>query len=189
MRPLTLIAAMTPAGVIGKDGKIPWHLPEDLRRFKRLTTGHAIVMGRKTHESIGKPLPNRANIVISRTLAFAEKPASGADDGGVRIMAPATGIVICRSFEDALETAYRIDESPFVVGGAEIYALALPLATKLEITYVVNDSEKALAFGGEGLVFFPGLHPNPWVWRCVHAEPAAESPNVEFMTFERRTQP
>lgn len=185
MRPLTLIVAMTPAGVIGKDGKIPWHLPEDLKRFKRLTTGHAILMGRKTHESIGKALPNRRNIVLSR------RPYAASLEGLVEPAAPVSpGMLEWQTtIERALTSAYQTDDSPFVIGGAEIYALALPLATKLEITYVVNDSEKALAFGGDGLVFFPGLCPNPWVWRCVHAEPAAESPNVEFMTFERRTQP
>ncbi len=179
MKSLTLIVAMTPAGVIGKDGKIPWHVSEDMKRFKRLTTGHAIIMGRKTYDSIGKPLPNRTNIVVTRgdpIVVLAD----------VTVNSPP--LVVRSSMEDALDTAYKVDPEPFVIGGAEIYALALPLATKLEVTYVVNDSEKALAFGGEGFVFFPGLYPNPWHWRCVHAEPAAESPNVEFMTFERRTQ-
>jgi dihydrofolate reductase len=179
MRPLTLIVAMTPAGVIAVDGKIPWHVSEDMKRFKRLTTGHAIIMGRKTFDSIGRPLPNRTNIVITR----------GDIDGLLKTLAPGSGVVVCSSFEDALETAYKCDSDPFVIGGGEIYALAFPLATKLEITYVARQSEYGL--GGEKVVLFPGFYPNPWRpnpwhWRCVHSEPATETPNVEFMTFERR---
>jgi dihydrofolate reductase len=172
---------MTPAGVIGKDGKIPWHVSEDMKRFKRLTTGHAIVMGRKTYESIGKPLPNRTNIIVTRTPhEYLTKAPGDLEKLG--------GAYIVPTLATALDTAYGHDPEPFVIGGAEIYALALPLATRLEVTYVVNESEKALAFGGEGLVFFPGLHPNPWDWRCTRSEPATDSPNVEFMTYERRVR-
>lgn len=174
MKPLTLIVAMTPAGVIAVNGKIPWYVSEDMKRFKRLTTGHAIIMGRRTYDSIGKPLPNRTNIVVTR----------GDIDALLKTLAPGSGVVVCSSFEDALETAYKVDESPFVIGGGEIYTLAFRHVTKLEITYVARKSEKARH---SDEVFFPGLYPNPWHWRCVHSEPAVETPNVEFMTFERRT--
>lgn len=172
MKPLTLIVAMTPAGVIAVDGKIPWHVFEDMKRFKRLTTGHAIIMGRKTFESIGRPLPNRRNIVLSR------KPVASLE------------VEWQTSFEDALKSARNTDESPFVIGGGEIYTLAFPHVTKLEITYVARKSEQVL-LGERGplresVVFFPGLYPNPWHWRCVRSEPAIDFPNVEFMTFERR---
>lgn len=173
MKPLILIVAMTPAGVIAVDGKIPWHVSEDMKRFKRLTTGHAIVMGRKTYESIGKPLPNRTNIVITR----------GDIDALLKTLAPGSGVVVCSSFEDGLETAYKVDSDPFVIGGGEIYKLAFPHVTKLEITYVARKEEQGLS--GENVVFFPGLYPDPWLWRCVNVE-LAETPNVEFMTFERR---
>jgi len=175
VKSLTLIVAMTPAGVIGKDGKIPWHVSEDMKRFKRLTTGHAIIMGRKTYDSIGKPLPNRTNIVVTR----GDPIAVLAD---VTVNSPP--LVVRSSMEDALDTAYKVDPEPFVIGGAEIYALALPLATKLEVTYVARKEEQGLS--GENVVFFPGLYPNPWHWRCVHSEPATETSNVEFMTYERR---
>ncbi len=191
MKPLILIVAMTPEGVIGRDGKIPWRLPEDMKRFKALTTNHAIVMGRKTYESIGKPLPNRRNIVLSR------KPYAASLAG---LVAPAASPVVFDGslewqtrFEDALRSAYNTDESPFVIGGAEIYELALPFATKFEITYVGRENEVGLA--GPGNVLFPGttcndhtgrFHPDLREWRCVRAEPAVETPNVEFMTFERR---
>ena len=175
MRPLTLIVAMTPAGVIAVDGKIPWHVSEDMKRFKRLTTGHAIIMGRKTYESIGKPLPNRTSIVISRGNPVAVQ-------GDVTAHSPT--LVVRSSLEDALDTAYKVDTDPFVIGGGEIYMLAFPYVTKLEITYVARKSEQGLH--GEKVVFFPGLYPNPWHWRCVRSEPAIEFPNVEFMTFERR---
>jgi dihydrofolate reductase len=184
MRPLTLIVAMTPAGVIGEDGKIPWHVPEDMKRFKRLTTGHAIIMGRKTYDSIGKPLPNRTNIVVTRarkTYDSSANPMAAMDD----VTANSPMLAVRSSLEDALDTAYKVDSEPFVIGGAEIYSLAFPLVTKLEVTYVVRKDEHGLS---GNLVFFPGLYPNLWDWRCVHAEPAAESPNVEFMTFERRVQ-
>jgi dihydrofolate reductase len=175
MRPLTLIVAMTPAGVIAVDGKIPWHVSEDMKRFKRLTTGHAIVMGRKTYESIGKPLPNRTNIVITRG-----DPIPVLAD--VTVNSPT--LVVRSSMEDALDTAYKVDSDPFVIGGGEIYTLAFPYVTKLEITYVARKTEEGLH--GENVVFFPGLYPNPWHWRCVRSEPAIESSNVEFATFERR---
>lgn len=177
MKSLTLIVAMTPAGVIGKDGKIPWHVSEDMKRFKRLTTGHAIIMGRKTYDSIGKPLPNRTNIVVTRANPVA---APAIDD----VTANSSMLAFCSSLEDALETAYKVDSDPFVIGGGEIYKLAFPHVTKLEITYVARKEEQGLS--GENVVFFPGLYPNPWHWRCVHSEPATETSNVEFMTYERR---
>jgi len=182
MRSLTIIVAMTPDGVIGKDGRIPWHIPEDLKRFKALTTGHAIIMGRKTFESIGKPLPNRRNIVLSR------KPYAASLQG---LVAPAASPVAFNgslewqtSFEDALRSAYNTDDSPFVIGGAEIYRLAQPLATKLEVTYVARASEIGLTVDA-CWSFAEGSQASPWVWRITSAV-VAQEPNVEFMTYERR---
>jgi dihydrofolate reductase len=135
-------------------------------------------MGRKTYESIGKPLPNRTNIVMTR--GSANVPVVPGDSS-------LSNIVIVSSLQDALSEAYKSDPEPFVIGGGEIYTLALPHVTKLEITYVARKEEQGFSgFSGKDVVFFPGLYPNPWHWRCVHSEPAVEFPNVEFMTFERR---
>jgi dihydrofolate reductase len=109
--PLALIVAVARDGIIGRDGALPWHLPEDLRHFKRLTRGHAIVMGRRTFESIGRPLPERRNLVVSRTLA-----------------APPPGVELFPSLDAALAAARTTDPEPFVIGGAALYAEALPRA-------------------------------------------------------------
>ena len=114
-----IIVAMTRDGVIGKDGRLPWRLSADLRRFKSLTMGHTLIMGRKTWQSLGRPLPGRTSIVISRQQSLA-LPAE---------------VVVAHSFEEALHHA-RHDDTPFVIGGAEIYALALPVAARLHITWV-----------------------------------------------------
>jgi dihydrofolate reductase len=120
MRPLALVVAMTPDRVIGLNGDMPWHIPEDLKHFRRVTIGHAIIMGRKTHESIGRPLPRRRNIVITRNRD-AEFP----------------GCEVAHSLEVAIDMAREGgDDEPRIVGGGAIYALALPLATKLIVTEV-----------------------------------------------------
>ncbi len=118
-RELQMIVAASRNGCIGKDGDLPWHIGEDLKRFKRLTQGHAIIMGRKTHESIGRALPKRRNIVITRR--------AGAAFEGCEVVA---------SLEEALERAWTTDPAPFVIGGASIYEAALPLATRIHLTRV-----------------------------------------------------
>lgn len=173
MNPLTLIAAMTPDAVIAVDGKIPWRVPEDLRRFKQLTTGHAIIMGRKTHDTIGRALPDRTNIVITRNLP----------PGGIRAL---RDCFFAPSFGSALEFAYSRDPSPFVIGGGEIYAAALSYATALEITLVARRGHRS--FGPHTVVTrFPlrwdDLH---WNFRLVASKPA-EEPDVEYHTYDRRS--
>jgi dihydrofolate reductase len=117
---VSILVAVAENGVIGRDGKLPWHLADDLRRFKQLTLGHAIVMGRKTWESIGRPLPGRRSIVISRQPGY---HAEGAD--------------VVASLEAALKVAESTgNEEAFVIGGAEIYRLAIPLADRLYLTRV-----------------------------------------------------
>jgi len=112
---LHIIAALADNGVIGDAGKIPWHLSEDLKRFKRLTLGHPVIMGRKTYASLGKPLPGRRNLVLTRGPAIP----------GVECFASlAAAVAACR------------DETVFVIGGAEIYRQALPLAQGLLLTHV-----------------------------------------------------
>lgn len=121
------MAAMAENRTVGINNALPWHLPEDLKYFKRTTSGKAIIMGRKTYESIGRPLPNRTNIVISRNPEF-----------------QAEGIRVVRTLEDAIELAESVNEingvdEVMVIGGAAIYELALPKADRLYLTHVHAD--------------------------------------------------
>ena len=153
---VTLVAALARNGVIGVDGGLPWHIPGDLPRFKAMTLGHVLVMGRKTYESIGRPLPDRTTIVVTRQPDW--------HDGAQ--------VLVGHSVDDALARASELDEKVFVVGGAQIYAEALPLADRLELTHV--DLEP------DGDTFFP---PVDWSeWRVVRREPGER---CEYVTYER----
>ncbi|MGD8384652.1 MAG: dihydrofolate reductase [Lysobacterales bacterium] len=114
---LTLIAAMGENRAIGLNGRMPWHLPEELQHFKRATMGKALVMGRKTWQAIGRPLPGRQNIVVSKNPAFT---AAGAD--------------VCQSLDAAVHTARS--EEIMVIGGGQLYALALPRAQRMILTLI-----------------------------------------------------
>ena len=122
--PLALIVAVARNGVIGKNGQLPWHVSEDLKHFKKTTNGHAIIMGRNTHDSIGRPLPKRRNIVVTR-------------QGG----AVFRGCETAHSLEEAIALARTTDPCPFVIGGASLYQEALPLATELHLTTIDRDVE------------------------------------------------
>lgn len=136
--PISLIAALSENRVIGIKNHLPWNLPEDLKRFRTLTSGHPIIMGRKTFESIGKPLPKRENIVITRDPAYARE-----------------GIRVASSLESAIEIARAgSPQEIFVIGGAEIYRLALPLADRLYLTLVSGQFE--------GDAFFPDWSVHAW---------------------------
>lgn len=138
MKPLAMVVAMTADRVIGKDGGMPWHIPEDLKHFRRVTMGHAIIMGRKTHESIGRALPRRRNIVITRQR---DAVFEGCD--------------VAHSIEDAIAMARAGgDDEPRIVGGGVIYELALPLATKLYVSEVALDVD--------GDTHFPPFDPEQW---------------------------
>ncbi len=154
--PLTLIVAIADGGVIGKDGGLPWRIPEDLKHFKAETMGHAIIMGRKTHESIGRALPGRRNIVVSRSQKSFE------------------GCEAAESLEAAIASARTTDDEPRVIGGAAIYQAALPLATKILLTEVHRPME--------GDAFFRLDRAG---WREVSRRSAVESEGVEFVTLER----
>lgn len=128
---ISMIAAITRNRVIGRNGDLVVRIPDDLKRFRALTAGHPVVMGRKTYESIGRPLPNRTNYVISRTT-------------GLQI----PGVVVCPSLDEALDLAEKEPGGEiFVIGGGEIYAQALPRADKLYMTIVDTETE--------GDTFFP----------------------------------
>jgi len=135
--PLALVVAAAKNGVIGKDGKLPWRIPEDLKHFKRVTVGHAVIMGRKTWDSIGKPLVDRRNIVVTR-------------DAALQI----PGVEVVTSVEEAIARARENDDEPRVIGGAEIYARTLPLATRIYLTEVNRDVE--------GDAFLPALDRSEW---------------------------
>ncbi|MCC5864832.1 MAG: type 3 dihydrofolate reductase [Wenzhouxiangella sp.] len=162
MPELTLVAAMARGRVIGAAGGMPWHLPADLAHFKRVTLGHPVVMGRKTFESIGRPLPGRRNIVLSRS-------ASGL---------PA-GLEQFSNLEQAL-AALEESSSLMVIGGGEIYRLTLPQATRLVLTFI--DA------GFDGDTYFPEFSLKDWRLSQMEARPADDS-NVHdliFAEFERR---
>ena len=154
---VTIVAAVARNGVIGVDGGLPWHLPDDLRRFKELTLGHVLVMGRKTYESIGHPLPGRATIVVTRSPSW--------DSGAAEVR-------VAGSVSDAIAAAAALDDEVFVVGGAEVYTAALPLADRLELTWV--DAEP------EGDTTFPELDLRDW--RQVRSE---EADGAAYATYER----
>jgi dihydrofolate reductase len=119
-----LIVAVARNGVIGKDGALPWHISEDLKHFKKTTDGHAIIMGRKTHDSIGRPLPQRRNIVVTR-----------------RAGALFPGCEAAHNLDEAIALARTTDACPFIIGGASLYEEALPLATELHLTTIEEDVE------------------------------------------------
>jgi dihydrofolate reductase len=157
---VVLVAGMARDRTIGKDGGIPWHYTEDLRTFKRSTLGSALVMGRKTMESIGRLLPGRESIVLSRDPAAVEARWPGAH-----------GVA---SLEEALQAALRLGQSRVsVIGGGEIYAVALPVADRVLLTYIPED--------GGGDTFFPEL--DAATWQAISRE---SIDRVELVTFTRR---
>lgn len=162
---ISLAVAMDRGGVIGRDGTLPWHITEDLRHFKALTWGKPIVMGRRTFEAIGRPLPGRHNIVVSRTPGF-----------------QAPGCTVTASVDQALAAAGEVPEV-VVIGGGVVYAETLPLAGRLYITLVHAEVE--------GDTWFP--HYDPADWReCEREGPfdSATSPySFEFIVTERRDAP
>ncbi len=153
--PLSLIVAMTRSGVIGRAGGLPWRLSSDLKRFKSLTMGHHLLMGRKTYESLGRPLPGRTTVVITRQANYQ----------------PATGVLIARSLDEALKIAGS-DTEPFVIGGGEIFAEALPQVERLSITWVEADVR--------GDTRFPALNLDEW--QHVHSELIAADAKNEYDT-------
>jgi len=133
---ISIVVAIAENNAIGKENKLLWHLPADLRHFKEVTTGHTIIMGRKTYDSVGKPLPNRRNIVITRK--------SGLEIPGVEVV---------HTLEEALVLCNE-DEEVFIGGGAEIYKMAMSLTDKIYLTVVkgIFDAD----------TFFPEIDPNNW---------------------------
>jgi dihydrofolate reductase len=161
---VSLVVAMDRNRVIGHRGKIPWHLSDDLKRFKALTMGHHIIMGRKTWESIGRALPGRTSVVITRDPAYR-----------------AAGATAVASLAQALALA-QDDSEAFVIGGAQIYRAALPLARRIYLTQLQAEYP--------GDTFFPLLEPHEWheSAREHHAAQGAQ-PAWDFVICERRVTP
>ena len=135
---ISAIAAMSKNRVIGKDNQIPWYLPADLKFFQRTTFGHYVLMGRKNYTSLGKPLPRRTNVVITRNPFFIS-----------------SGCIVVYSLEEALSVAYAAGESEaFIIGGGEIYRLAIPYLERIYLT--------TLDLLVEGTVYFPEINPEHW---------------------------
>jgi dihydrofolate reductase len=153
-----LVAAVAANGVIGRRGQLPWHLPEDLRYFKRLTLGHPIIMGRRTWESVGRPLPGRENIVVSRTAGY-----------------EAPGAAVASSLDAALALCAG-EPVVFVIGGEQLFAEALPLAAGLVLTEIHRDYE--------GDTRFPAYDRSRW--RETQREPhtAADGTKFDFVLYE-----
>ena len=159
---VTIVAAIAANGVIGRAGGLPWRLPADMRHFKRLTVGHVVIMGRRTYESIGHPLPGRTTVVVSRRLTVPPPPTDS----------PATAVFTADSVEGAVARALELDDEVFVAGGAQVYADAIELADRMVLTLV--DGEPA------GDTRFPKVD---WDrWRETERQ---LSDGLTFVTYER----
>lgn len=154
---------MTKNRVIGQNNHLPWHLPKDLQRFKALTTGHPIIMGRKTYESIGKPLPNRTNIILTRDQDFT-----------------ASGCLIANSIKQAMHYAGEVDSEVFIIGGADIYQQFLPQITRLYLTIVETELT--------GDAYFPVFDAAKWqeVFREPHLADEKHAYPFQFLVLEKK---
>lgn len=156
------MAAVAANNALGKDNQLIWHLPADLKRFKKTTLNHAVIMGRKTYESLKNPLPNRTNIIITRDRNYKVE-----------------GWLVVNSLEEALKVAAKTDENPFILGGAEIYRQAMKFVDKLDITFVHHQFEAD--------VFFPEI--DKTIWKETSREDFKADENnkydYSFVTFER----
>jgi dihydrofolate reductase len=156
MMGISIIAAMSRNRVIGREGAIPWHIPADLRRFRELTLGHTVIMGRKTFESIGSPLAGRRNVVVTGRKDYS-----------------AEGVLVVHSLKEAIESSDR-DGELFICGGSEIYRQALPLCSRIYLTVVDIDVE--------GDRCFPPIPAD--VFREISREVISEHPPAQFIVLE-----
>ena len=134
---IVIVAAVGRNGIIGSGGGLPWHIPEDMARFKRLTMGHTIIIGRETFESIGRPLDGRVNVVLTTREDWSFE-----------------GVVVARSLESALQVAADLGQDAYISGGQAVYRDAMPMADRLELTEV--------ALEPEGDTFFPEVDWSQW---------------------------
>lgn len=159
---ITLIAAAAENNALGKDNDLLWHLPEDFKRFKQITSGHYIIMGRKTFESFPKPLPNRTHIIITRQEEYLVE-----------------GCLVVHSLEEALEIAPQ-NEEVFIIGGAQIYKQALPFADKIDLTRVHIELDAD--------AFFPEFNTSEWnlVFSEKHFKDEKHQYDFTFETYIKK---
>jgi dihydrofolate reductase len=155
-----LVAAVASNGVIGVDGRLPWHLPEDLKHFKKLTLGHPIIMGRKTWESLGKALPGRENIVVSSQPGYEAQGAAVASSLGA-------ALALCAG-----------EPVAFVIGGYRLFLDSLPVATGIVLTEIQKDYE--------GDTYFPAFDRDAWREAQREAHTAADGMRFDFVLYERK---
>lgn len=160
---VTLIAAIARNRVIGKDGDLPWRLPADFRHFKRTTVGHPLIMGRRTFESLGKPLPDRTNIVVTRNRDYRPE-----------------GAVVVSSFDDAMRVARQQNTDVFIGGGEDVFRHFLPSADRMILTWIDEEFE--------GDTFFPAFDESEWrvVSREDHEPDEKNRYRYSFVVYERR---
>jgi len=159
MTSLALIVAVAQHGVIGKNNTLPWHLPEDLKRFRALTMGHHIIMGRKTYESLGRLLPGRTTVIVTRNRQYSVE-----------------GALIAHTLQEAIQLCGD-DPEVFLIGGAELFADGLKLADKLYLTTI--DAEY------EGDVFFPEFDPAAWQKVSQETHTSANELAFSYITYTR----
>jgi len=159
---ITMIAAAGENNALGKDNDLVWHLPDDFKRFKKLTTGHHIIMGRKTFETFPKLLPNRVHIVISRNTEY-----------------QAEGVIVVQSMQEALEKA-KSDDRPFIIGGGEIYTMGLEVSDYIELTRVHDDFEAD--------TFFPKIDTDTWelIREEFHDKDEKHKYPFTYLTYKRK---
>ncbi len=158
----TIVVAMGEKNEIGFDNQLLWHLPKDLKHFKEITSGHPVIMGRKTYESIGKPLPNRTNIVVSRKTDWFEE-----------------GILIVGSIKEAVKFAKKIDEEIFIIGGGKIYEQTMDIVDRIELTLVKAELKAD--------TYFPKIDAKIWkkTNETCHEKDEKNQYDFCFQTYER----
>ncbi len=159
---ITIIAAAAENNALGKDNDLVWHLPDDFKRFKRLTSGHHIIMGRKTFESFPKLLPDRTHVIITRKDDYQPE-----------------GTIVVNSLEEALKVS-KLDEQPFIIGGGEIYEMGMDKADRIELTRVHGEFEAD--------TFFPEIDENEWslVNEQFHEKDEKHDHSFTYLTYERK---
>jgi len=157
---LSLIVATAKNRVIGVNNTLPWHLPEDLKRFRALTTGHHIIMGRKTYDSLGRLLPGRTTVIVTRNQAYKVE-----------------GAIVVHSLKDAIASCGD-DEEVFLIGGAELYKDGLELANKLYVTEINAEYE--------GDAFFPEFNLSEWIAGDAEAYTSSNGLGFRYITYQRK---
>ncbi|PTX44334.1 dihydrofolate reductase [Christiangramia gaetbulicola] len=159
---ITMIAAAAENNALGKDNDLVWHLPDDFKRFKRLTSGHHIIMGRKTFESFPKLLPDRTHVIITRKDDYNPK-----------------GTIVVNSLEEAIRVS-KLDEQPFIIGGGEIYKMGMDKAERIELTRVHGEFDAD--------TYFPEINEEEWklVDEKFHDKDEKHDYSFTYLTYERR---